>query len=91
MRTPLIFAMGFVSLFVAIECPAQAKDYPERPVKIIVPFPPGGAVDVIARTMAQKLSEGLGGQFFIENLSGASGAAGTGTAANAAADGHTIL
>ena len=68
MRTPLIFAIGFVSLFVAIECPAQAKDYPERPVKIIVPFPPGGAVDVIARTMAQKLSEGLGGQFFIENL-----------------------
>jgi tripartite-type tricarboxylate transporter receptor subunit TctC len=91
MRTPLIFAIGFVSLFVAIECPAQAKDYPERPVKIIVPFPPGGAVDVIARTMAQKLSEGLGGQFFIENLSGASGAAGTGTAAKAAADGHTIL
>lgn len=87
---PLILAIG-VLLFAATAYPVKAKDYPERPVKIIVPFPPGGAVDVIARTIAQRLSEELGDQFYVENLPGASGATGTGAAAKAAADGYTIL
>jgi tripartite-type tricarboxylate transporter receptor subunit TctC len=69
----------------------QAKDYPERPVKVIVPYPPGGAVDVMARIVAQKLSEGLGGQFYVENISGAGGDIGTRAAATAPADGQTIL
>src|SRR5262245_47327499 len=89
--TRFIFAIGCVALLAAAACPTQAKNYPERPVKIIVPYPPGGAVDVTARMVAQGLSEGLGAQFYVENLSGASGAAGTGAAASAAADGHTIL
>jgi tripartite-type tricarboxylate transporter receptor subunit TctC len=89
--TRFIFAIGCVVMLAATACPAQAKDYPERPVKIIVPYPPGGAVDVTARMIAQRLSEGLGGQFYVENLSGAGGAAGTGAAASTAADGHTIL
>src|SRR5262245_7303499 len=85
------FAFGLASLLAVSSIPVQAKDYPERPVRVIVPFPPGGAVDVIARTVAQKLSDGLGGRFFVENLSGATGASGTATAAAANPDGYTIL
>jgi tripartite-type tricarboxylate transporter receptor subunit TctC len=92
MRTPLIcLAMGFVSLIAATDRPVQAKDYPIRPVRIVVPYPPGGAVDIIARIIAQKLSEGLGGQFYVQNLAGAGGDIGTGAVAAAAADGQTIL
>jgi tripartite-type tricarboxylate transporter receptor subunit TctC len=92
MRTPLIcFAIGIASLFAAADRPTQAKDYPERPVKIVVPYPPGGAVDVMARIIAQKLSEGLGSQFYVENLAGAGGDIGTGAVANAPADGQTLL
>jgi tripartite-type tricarboxylate transporter receptor subunit TctC len=70
--------------------PARADNYPTRPVKLIVPYPPGGPNDVIARILAQKLSEG-GGQFFVENLPGAGGAIGTGAAAKARPDGHTLV
>jgi tripartite-type tricarboxylate transporter receptor subunit TctC len=65
--------------------------YPTRQVRIIVPYPAGGPTDVLARLVAQHLSEGLGGSFFVENLTGASGVVGTGTAANSAGDGHTLL
>jgi tripartite-type tricarboxylate transporter receptor subunit TctC len=91
MATIRLITIGFTLLLAAVVSPAQAKDYPERPVRMIVPYPPGGAADVIARTFAQKLSEGLGGQFYVENLAGASGATGTANAASAAPDGHTIL
>ena len=92
MRTGLVhLAVGLASLLAETATPVQAKDYPERPVRVIVPFPPGGAVDVIARTIAQKLSDELGGRFYVENLSGAAGNSGTATAAAAKADGYTIL
>jgi tripartite-type tricarboxylate transporter receptor subunit TctC len=91
MRTLRIFAVGLIALVAALGCPAQAKDYPEKPVKIIVPYPPGGAVDVMARIIAQKLSEGLGTQFYVENLAGAGGDIGTRAAARATADGQTLL
>jgi tripartite-type tricarboxylate transporter receptor subunit TctC len=92
MRAPLIcFSISLVSLFSVIDQPVQAKDYPTRAVKIVVPYPPGGAVDVMARLIAQKLSDGLGGQFYVENLSGAGGDIGTGAVATAPADGQTIL
>ena len=71
---------------------AQAPGtYPDRPVKIIVPFAPAGPTDVVARLIAQKLSERLGKQFYIENVTGAGGNTGMGQAARAAADGYTIL
>jgi tripartite-type tricarboxylate transporter receptor subunit TctC len=90
MRTPLVcLAIGLVSLFAAIDRPVQAKDYPTRPVRIIVPYP--SDVDVLARIIAQKLSERLGDQFYVENLAGAGGVTGTGKAATAPPDGHTIL
>jgi len=65
--------------------------YPARQVRIIVPYPAGGPTDVMARLVAQHLTEGLGQNFFVENLTGASGVVGTGTAANSPGDGHTIL
>jgi len=68
-----------------------AQDYPAKPVRMIVPFSPGGPTDVCARLIAQKLSESLGRQFYIENIIGAGGNIGTGQAAKAPADGYTIL
>jgi tripartite-type tricarboxylate transporter receptor subunit TctC len=65
--------------------------YPTRVVRIIVPYAAGGPTDTIARTVAQKLSEGLGRQFYVENHAGASGNIGTSMALNAPADGNTIL
>ena len=57
---------------------AVAQSYPARPVRVIVPFAPGGPTDVFARLMAQKLSEAAGAQLFVENLAGAGGNIGTG-------------
>jgi tripartite-type tricarboxylate transporter receptor subunit TctC len=71
--------------------PAVAQSYPSRPVKLIVPYAPGGPNDIIARALAQKLTEQLGGNFFVENLPGGGGTIGTGNAANATPDGHTLL
>jgi tripartite-type tricarboxylate transporter receptor subunit TctC len=70
---------------------AWALPYPARPVRVIVPFAPSGTTDIFARLAAQKLSEHLGKQFYVENIPGASGNIGTGQAARAAPDGHTIL
>ena len=70
---------------------ARADTYPARPVKVIVPFAPGGQTDVIARFIAQKLSEHLGQQFVVENKSGAGGNIGMGLAAQASPDGYTLL
>ena len=70
---------------------AEAQSYPVKPVRVIVPGPAGGGLDVIARNVMQQLTEAGRGQFYIENLPGAGGSIGTGSAANAAADGYTIL
>lgn len=70
---------------------ARADTYPARPVKVIVPFAPGGQTDVIARLIAQKLSEQLRQQFVVENKSGAGGNIGMGLAAQAPADGYNLL
>src|SRR5215218_11203830 len=70
---------------------ANADVYPSRAVRVIVPFAPGGQTDVVARLIAQKLSDRLGKQFYIENAAGAGGNIGAARAAQAAPDGHTIL
>ena len=89
-RTFLHLAAGAAALPVVSRF-ARAQDYPSRPVRVIVPFAPGGQTDVVARLIAQKLSDRLGKQFYIENAAGAGGNIGAGRAAQAAPDGHTIL
>jgi tripartite-type tricarboxylate transporter receptor subunit TctC len=69
----------------------RAQVYPSRPVRVIVPVAAGGANDTTARLFAQKLAEILGQQFYVENLAGAGGNLGIGTAARAAPDGYTLL
>jgi tripartite-type tricarboxylate transporter receptor subunit TctC len=69
----------------------KAQTYPARPVRVIIPYAPGGPTDVFGRLMAQKLSEQLGKQFYVENIGGAGGNVGMGQGAKAAPDGYTIL
>jgi tripartite-type tricarboxylate transporter receptor subunit TctC len=72
--------------------PTAAQDaYPNKPVRLVVPFAPGGPADLIARIVGQKLSEDFGKQFYIETHAGAGGNTGTGLAARAPADGYTLL
>jgi tripartite-type tricarboxylate transporter receptor subunit TctC len=70
---------------------AMAQAWPAKPVTLVVPFPPGGSTDVIARTLGPKLQERLGGNFIVENRAGATGTVGAGAVKRAAADGYTIL
>jgi tripartite-type tricarboxylate transporter receptor subunit TctC len=70
---------------------ASAQSYPGRPVRVIVPYSPGGPTDVCARFIAQGLSEALGKRFYVENIAGAGGNIGTGQAARTTADGYSIL
>ena len=71
--------------------PSLAEGYPNRPVRVVVGFPPGGPTDVIARLMAQKLSDSLGQQFVVENIPGAGGNIASGQVARATPDGYTIM
>ena len=85
----LLRAVVFVAVSVLLAAvPARAEEpYPNKPVRIIVPFAPAGPADIVARLMAQKLSEEFGKQFYVENHAGAGGNIGAGVAARAPADG----
>ena len=87
-RVTRIVALGTA---LVISASAFAEQYPTKPVRIIVPFPPAGVTDIVARLVAQKLSEKLGQQFYIENIAGAGGNLGMGQAARSPGDGYTIL
>lgn len=78
-------------LALAVVMPAAAQDWPSKPVRFIVPFPPGGSVDPLARLLGAKLTDPLKTQFIVENRPGAGGSIGTAIAAKAPADGYTFL
>jgi tripartite-type tricarboxylate transporter receptor subunit TctC len=81
----------FFVLLLFFATTAVAQTYPSRPVRWIVPFPPGGATDILARIVAQKMTESWGVAVVVENRAGAAGAIGADAVAKAAPDGHTIL
>ncbi|WP_411881571.1 tripartite tricarboxylate transporter substrate binding protein [Polaromonas sp. YR568] len=94
-RQALLLSAGTAATLLAsaalAQGPSNPASYPERPVKIIVPFAPGAGTDAMGRLIAQKLGEVLGGTFVVDNRAGASGAIGTQAVAQAPADGYTLL
>ena len=89
MKKALQFALGFA--LAAFLCLAQAQPYPGKVVRIVVPFPPGGSTDLLARKLAEKFQASMGQPFIVENKPGAGGAVGSDFVAKAAPDGYTLL
>ena len=87
MRTKLAATLAGLCLAAA----ALAQDYPSKPVRIVVPWPPSGNVDITARTVSPALSEALGQQVIVENRAGAGGTIGSAAVAKSPADGYTLL
>ena len=96
-RVSAAIALGFAALsatalpLAPAHAAAQAADYPDKPVKIIVPYPPGGTNDIVVRLVGKKLGEQLGQPIIVENKAGASGNIGAESVARAPADGYTLL
>ena len=84
-------ALIALTTVVATAAPAFAQNYPTKPVRFISPYAPGGGTDIMARTLAQKLSAAFGQQFIVENRPGGGGIVGTEAAAKSPPDGYTIL
>src|SRR5207237_9375499 len=91
MQIVLFRVIVLVALALPFVRPAVAVHYPTKPVHWIVPYPPGGTTDILARLMGQYLSEHLGQQFIIENKAGGGNNIGTEAVVNAAPDGYTLL
>ncbi len=87
-KLSLIFVAAVCA--VAFHGAAVAQSYPDRPITVVVPFPPGGQVDTVARLLLDRVRAVLGQPLIVENLGGASGTIGTGRAVRAAPDGYTL-
>lgn len=81
----------FAALALAAVIPAQAQPFPSRPVRVVVPYPPGGANDIVARLLAPKMTEQLGQNLVVDNRGGGNTIIGSELVAKAAPDGHTVL
>jgi tripartite-type tricarboxylate transporter receptor subunit TctC len=92
MAFPRRFSLGLSALvLLLIQTGTGFAEYPERPIRLVVPFPPGGAVDIVARIISAKMAEELGRNFVIENKAGAGGIVATDAVAKSAPDGYTLL
>jgi tripartite-type tricarboxylate transporter receptor subunit TctC len=91
MRKACSLLVTIAGLLLALTASAVAQDYPTKPVRLIVPFPPGGSNDVVGRMIALQLSDRLGKQVVVDNRGGAGGVLGTEIAANSMPDGYTLL
>ena len=91
MRKGFSLLIKVAGVLLALAAPASAQDYPTKPVKLIVPFPPGGSNDVVGRMIALQLGDRLGRQVIVDNRGGAGGIIGTEAASKAAPDGYTLL
>lgn len=86
-----LLALVAAAVMAVAAAPASAQSWPSRPIKLVIPFPAGGATDIVGRTIAQKLSASLGQNVVVENRPGAGGTIGADQVAKAAPDGYTIL
>ncbi len=90
-RTLWRAAAAALTVMAAASAPALADTYPDRSIRLVIPFPPGGTLDVVGRLLAQKLSEQLGQNVMVENKPGANGIIGADQVAKSKADGYTLL
>src|SRR6266566_2767265 len=88
---PTTFLPSALATALVVASNACAQTYPAKPVRVVVPFPPGGGVDFVARTVAQRLGDTMKQTFVIENRTGASGMIGADAVAKSAPDGYTLL
>jgi tripartite-type tricarboxylate transporter receptor subunit TctC len=87
------FTIAFISsiLSLVLTAPANAQSYPNKPVRVVVPYPPGGPTDIVARVLFQQVSEATGQQFLVDNRAGAGGNIGAEMVAKSPSDGYTLL
>ena len=93
LRSPLsaLLAPALLAAVAMLATPASAQDYPNRPITLVVPFPPGGSTTIVARIVADKMSEALGQSIIVDNRGGAGGTIGSRAVAKSPPDGYTIL
>ena len=91
MKSKLDGVRGLLLVTCRVAAAAGAQSYPAKPIRLLVPFPPGAGADVVARTLAQKVTEGLGVQVIVDNRGGAGGTLGAAIASRAAPDGYTLM
>ena len=89
MKFILVLLSGLISLI--LSAPVNAQTYPNKPVRVVIPYPPGGPTDIVARVLFQQVSEATGQQFLLDNRAGAGGNIGAEIVAKAPADGYTLL
>jgi len=88
---PVARSVVLALILIASVSLAHAQQYPTKPIRFVIPFPPGGSTDTMSRMITRKISEELGWQFVVDNRPGAGGTIGVAAAATAAADGHTLV